>query len=396
MKYFLLLAFITLFTLISCTEPSDPEPKLPTFSLNDLEVTEKEEDYNVIIDIFLSEASEELILASYTTEDGSAKDGDDYLAVSGQLIFEPGITRQSISIKILKDEKDESEEEFSLILSDAANAIFSDSIATVTILSNETIVDTNELVIPTNGYVSPDSYDGYEMVWSDEFDLESLNLSDWTYEIGNGSSGWGNNELEYYTDQNTSMVDGNLVITAKKESKGGFNYTSSRIITKDKQEFKYGRVDIRAVLPFGQGIWPALWMLGENISTVGWPKCGEIDIMEMIGGSGRESTVHGTVHWESNSGYANYGGGKTLTGATFNDEFHVFSIIWDESSIKWLLDGQQFHVIDITPDHLSEFRNDFFFIFNVAVGGNWPGSPNAQTVFPQYMIVDYIRVFQPQ
>lgn len=394
MKYYLLFIAIISTCLYSCTEASDPEPELPILSLNDLEVSEKDEDYNVVVDVFLSEASEDLVLATYTTAEGTAEEGTDYMSASGQLIFEPGDIRQTITIKILTDDDDESEEQFTILLSDAANATLTDSIAVIKILANETIIDTNELVIPTEGYVSPEAYDGFKMVWSDEFDQESLNTEDWTYEIGNGSSGWGNNELEYYTNENTSMVDGNLVITAKRESRGGFGYTSSRIITKDKQEFKYGRVDIRAVLPFGQGIWPALWMLGANINEVSWPRCGEIDIMEMIGGSGREKTVHGTVHWQATGGYANYGGSKTLSNGTFSDEFHVFSIIWEENSITWLLDGQQYHVIDTSPDHLSEFRNDFFFIFNVAVGGNWPGSPNAQTVFPQFMIVDYIRIFQ--
>ena len=121
------------------------------------------------------------------------------------------------------------------------------------------------------------------------------------------------------------------------------------------------------------------------------------DIMEMIGGGdGRDNVVHGTVHWDNNGSYANYGGSTKLSSGIFNDEYHVFSIIWDEASIVWLLDGEEFHVIDITPTALSEFRADQFFIFNVAVGGNWPGSPNSSTTFPQFMIVDYIRVFEKQ
>jgi beta-glucanase (GH16 family) len=232
------------------------------------------------------------------------------------------------------------------------------------------------------------------LVWSDEFDGISLNLSNWTYEIGTGSNGWGNNELQYYQEANTKLEEGYLIISAIKESKSGSSYTSSRIITKGKKSFKYGRVDIRAVLPEGQGIWPALWMLGENIGTVGWPKCGEIDIMEMIGGAGRENTTHGTVHWDNAGSYAMYGGDTTLVSGTFNDEFHVFSIVWNQNEIRWYVDGEEFHVIDITPAGLSEFHENFFFIFNVAVGGNWPGSPDISTEFPQDLIVDYIRVFQ--
>ncbi|MFY0592174.1 glycoside hydrolase family 16 protein [Roseivirga sp.] len=248
--------------------------------------------------------------------------------------------------------------------------------------------------IPTSGYTSPTSYANRTLVWSDEFESSSLNLSDWTYEIGTGSNGWGNNELQYYTNSNTSMQDGHLVITAKEQSLNGSNYTSSRIVTMNKQDFRYGRIDIRAALPEGQGIWPALWMLGSNFNTVGWPASGEIDIMEMIGGSGRESTVHGTVHWENDGQRAQFGGETTLSSGTFHDQFHVFSIEWDASQIRWLVNDQQYHVIDTTPAQLSEFRNSFFFIFNLAVGGNWPGSPNSSTTFPQYLIVDYVRVFQ--
>ncbi len=246
-----------------------------------------------------------------------------------------------------------------------------------------------EIVIPSNGFVSPDSYSGMTKVWEDNFDGTSLNTANWSYEIGAG--GWGNNELQFYKQENTKVEGGYLVISAKKESD---QYTSSRLITKGKREFKYGRIDIRAALPRGQGIWPALWMLGSNFSSVGWPACGEIDIMEMIGGSNREKTVHGTIHWDNNGSPANYGGSRTIANGFLGDEFHVYSIVWDENSITWYLDNNQFHVADITPTALSEFRQNFFLIFNVAVGGNWPGSPNASTSFPQHMIVDYVKVFQ--
>jgi beta-glucanase (GH16 family) len=249
---------------------------------------------------------------------------------------------------------------------------------------------------PATGYSTPETYAGYNLVWRDEFDGDVLNSDYWTHEIGTGSNGWGNNELQYYRAQNTTIEEGHLVIEARKENFGGRNYTSSRIITKDKKSFKYGRVDIRAAMPKGQGIWPALWMLGSNFSTVGWPKCGEIDIMEMIGGAGKDNTVHGTVHWDNNGSYAGYGKSYTLSSGILADKWHVFSIIWNENSITWYIDDIQYNVIDITPAGLSEFREEFFFIFNVAVGGNWPGSPDGTTVFPQCMAVDFIRVFQLQ
>lgn len=247
--------------------------------------------------------------------------------------------------------------------------------------------------IDDTGYTSPETREGYTLVWQDEFDGTSLNTSDWTHETG--GHGWGNNELQNYTGSNTTVRDGFLTITAKKESSGGRDYTSSRIITKGKQEFKYGRIDIRAKLPKGQGIWPAIWMLGANFDQVNWPKCGEIDIMEMVGGNGREKTVHGTLHWDDNGHVCTCDKpGYSLSSGTFSDKFHVFSIEWDEEAIKWYADDVLFNTIDITPEELSEFHEEYFFILNVAVGGNWPGSPDAATTFPQQMVVDYIRVFQ--
>ena len=250
-------------------------------------------------------------------------------------------------------------------------------------------------IIPENGYSTPLSYENLKLVWQDEFDGEALNETFWNYETGN-NGGWGNNELEYYTKENTELKDGHLIITAKKESKGGFNYTSSRLTTQDKFSFTYGRVDIRAALPKGQGIWPALWMLGQNFKTAGWPKCGEIDIMEMIGGNqnGRDNTVYGTVHWDNAGNYAQYGGHYEKQSGPLNGEFHVFSIVWDAEKIVWYIDDKQYHIIDITPKELDEFQKDFFLLVNLAVGGNWPGNPDGSTLFPQYLIVDYIRVFQ--
>lgn len=251
-----------------------------------------------------------------------------------------------------------------------------------------------KVVIPTSGATSPNSYAGMSLVWEDDFQGSSLNTSNWSFEIGRGNNGWGNNELQYYRRENTSLQDGHLIITAKKENFEGAAYTSSRLVTMNKQDFRYGRIDIRAAMPRGQGLWPALWMLGSNFSEVGWPNCGEIDIMEMIGGNGRENTVHGTVHWDNNGSRAQFGGEKRISTGTLADQFHVYSIVWDATSIKWLINDEQYHEIDTTPAGLDEFRRKFFFIFNVAVGGDWPGSPNTTTTFPQHMIVDYVRVFQ--
>lgn len=252
------------------------------------------------------------------------------------------------------------------------------------------------------GYDAPTSYPGLTLSWSDEFNGTTLS-ADWVYDIGTGSNGWGNNELQYYRSQNTSVGNGYLTIEAREESFGGQNYTSSRIKTQGQQGFQYGRIDIRAVLPEGQGLWPALWMLGDNFSSVGWPQCGEIDIMEMRGNEPNKTL--GTAHWDSN-GHAYYtsecaypsctDNSPVLASGDFADEFHVFSIVWDSSKIEWYLDDATtpFHIIDITPSALSELRGSFFFIMNVAVGGNFLPNPNGSASFPQQMIVDYVRIYQ--
>lgn len=255
-------------------------------------------------------------------------------------------------------------------------------------------VDSSATGAPTSGYTTPLTYPGYSLVWNDEFDGTSLS-SDWTYDLGTGSGGWGNNELQYYTNQNVQVNNGLLQITAKSESFGGQDYTSTRLKTQGIKSWKYGRIDVRAALPYGKGIWPAIWMLGDNINSVGWPSCGEIDIMELVGGAGaNDRTVYGTAHWSDNGSHAQYGNSKALASGKFADEFHVFSIVWTSSSITWMVDDVVYNTLDVTPTQLSEFQEKFFLILNVAVGGNWPGNPDTSTIFPQTMYVDYVRIFQ--
>lgn len=247
----------------------------------------------------------------------------------------------------------------------------------------------------SRGYSSPLEYDGYQLVWQDEFNDNTINTSNWDFEIGDGCPnlcGWGNNELEYYRAENAYVGDSVLTIEARQESFGGRDYTSARMISRGKQSFRYGRIDIRALMPQGQGIWPALWMLGNNHNSVGWPKCGEIDIMEMIGGT--ENTCHGTAHWDDGQGHASYGQSTTVSPYSLAEAYHVFSIVWDETSISWYVDNERYNELLTTEAQMSEFHQEFWFIMNVAVGGNWPGNPDASTVFPQQMKVDYIRVFQ--
>ena len=247
------------------------------------------------------------------------------------------------------------------------------------------------------GNVSPTSYSGYQLTWSDEFNQQTLDTATWNFDLGGG--GWGNNELQYYQQDNVAIDRGHLVITAKEENRGGRSFTSSRIKTEGTMEFGFGRVDIRAALPRGQGIWPALWALGADFQQVGWPYCGELDIVEMIGGGGRENTVHGTLHWNVGGigqpyAPAYQGGAFEKAGDDFGDGFNVFSMVREHDRVQWLVNDALYHE-QYLPDSIDfkPFDNPFFLIFNIAVGGNWPGSPDASTQFPQRMVVDYVRVF---
>ncbi|WP_438433462.1 RICIN domain-containing protein [Gorillibacterium sp. sgz500922] len=232
---------------------------------------------------------------------------------------------------------------------------------------------------------------GWSLAWSDEFDGSSLNAANWKAEIGTGSGGWGNNELQYYTErpQNLQVTGGNLVITAQKESYGGMNYTSARIKTQGLKSFTYGKIEASIKLPSGQGLWPAFWMLGTNIDTAIWPKCGETDIMERVNNN---AFVNGSVHWDAN-GQADYG--KTSGSLDFS-QYHVYSIEWDSKYIRWFVDGTQYNefYIENNTGNTEEFQKPFFLLLNLAVGGNWPGSPDASTAFPAKMYVDYVRVYK--
>lgn len=384
-----------------CIEEDDGTPPaldLPVMTISDLTVQEGDVDQQIELTVTLTGENTTNAIVTFSAVGETAEPNIDYeLLTSGQLIFAPGETQKIIQLNLVGDEVKEPREAFTVQLYNPLNTYVEKAISTITIEDDDN--NTVGLVIPSTGYQSPTSYEGYNLVWADEFSGDTLNLADWTYEIGNGcpnNCGWGNNELEYYREDNTSLVDGHLVITAKQQTFGDHDYTSSRLITKGKQQFKFGRIDIRAALPKGQGIWPALWMLGSNIDAVGWPACGEIDIMELTGDL--PNRILGTIHYGANvSQHQSNSGTKYLDGqATFQDEFHVFSINWENNLIQFLLDGEIYHTI--TPATLNgapyPFNKNQFFIFNVAVGGNWPGSPDASTAFPQHMIVDYVRVFQ--
>jgi beta-glucanase (GH16 family) len=249
----------------------------------------------------------------------------------------------------------------------------------------------------------------WKLVWSDEFygpSGSAVDASKWVAETGGG--GWGNNELEYYTSrlENASQQDGNLVIKVVQEKYTGQdgvtrNYTSARLKTQGKFSQTYGRFEARIKIPRGQGIWPAFWMLGKDIDKPGldksgWPDCGEIDIMENIGKE--PALVHGTIHGPGYSGEHGIGAPFGLPGdQRFADDFHLYAVEWEPNAIRFYVDEHLYATR--TPAALPKgtkwaYDHPFFLLLNVAVGGGWPGSPDATTVFPQTMLVDYVRVYE--
>ena len=254
--------------------------------------------------------------------------------------------------------------------------------------NSSSAVPSSSSAVPSSSSVSP-------YFWNDEF--ETIDTSKWTFEIGTGSSGWGNNEKEYYTDrsENAYVQDGILHIRANKEDYKGSGYTSARMITKGKFSFTYGTVEARIALPTGKGIWPAFWMLGANIDQVSWPACGEIDIIEAVN---NESVVYGTNHWQYEGSHAEYGnntndfhGAKKALDIT---QFHTYKMTWDEKLIAMYVDDFKYHEISIENNAggTDAFHKPQFFLLNVAVAGNWPGFDVDDTQFPNEMLVDYIRV----
>ena len=247
--------------------------------------------------------------------------------------------------------------------------------------------------LPVNNIIAQE----YQLVWSDEFDGTELDANKWEAQIGNGSNGWGNNEREYYRAENAVVDSGYLTIIAKKETYGGFDYTSARIRTINKGDWKYGKFEFRAKLPYGQGIWPAIWMMPTDNVYGGWAASGEIDIMEYLGHE--TNKVYGTLHyggsWPNNRSTGN---SFTLPDGNFNDDFHTFTLIWKEGEMQWFVDGERYQTqtnwSTTGAAFPAPFDQRFHLIFNMAVGGNWPGYPDNTTEFPQEFIIDYVRVYQ--
>lgn len=394
------LALVIVFSFVSlcCNKedkPDSPAPVVPAVKVENASVVRTTTNTTMHFTISLDKTTTVPVSVDYSLKDGSAVASKDYTTASGTINIPANQSNSEVSVQIKGDPTDTRQDnlEFTIELSNPKGCKIGSSSAKGTIITQ----DGTNFTTDNTGLTTPLTYPGYTLVWQDEFSGTTLNEQTWNYEIGNGSGGWGNNELEYYTKspKNVFVSNGNLIIEARKEAIGGFNYSSARLTTQNKKSFTYGRVDIRAKLPKGKGVWPALWMLGNNITSAGWPACGEIDIMEFLG---HEITkTYGTLHYGASTATHGYKTeAYTLSSSSFYDQFHVFSMEWKQDQVKLFVDNNLFFTLNksdlgATP---YPFNAPFFFIFNVAVGGNWPGSPDATTTFPQRMIVDYIRVFQ--
>ncbi len=384
---------VVAFVFIHCGKKgSSPNPTTtPAAAISNVSQERSTTSSTFRFSVSLTAATSNPVTIHYSTTAGSALANTDFIPTTGTLTIPANQLQGNIDVTVTGDSLRKDDQDFYVQLDNPQNCTLQNNKGT------GTIINKNGLYFPVvnTGYSTPTTYPGYSLVWNEEFTGNSINTTNWTFESGN-NNGWGNNELEYYTDrtQNAFVSQGNLIIEARQESYNGSNYTSTRMITKNKKIFKFGRIDIRAKMPKGKGIWPALWMLGNNIDAVGWPSCGEMDILELLGHE--PNKIYGTMHWGSSvATHGSKGSSYTLSGGSFDQQFHVYSLIWQQNDIRVLIDDQEFvHVTSTDVTGTYPFNSNFFFIFNIAVGGSWPGSPDATTSFPQRMIVDYLRVFQ--
>ncbi len=352
------------FTHTSCKKQDSPGIIVPeTLS----PFAEDDPDSSAEVTVKLSHAADNEVSVFYATESGTASAGRNFVHSGGRLVFKPGEISKNVSIEIIHDTVSKQDVSFRINFSEPVNSVLSGNITEITIMN----------------------VDFAGIAWSDEFNANLLNTQDWNYEKGAG--GWGNNELQTYTNstENVHIDSGYLHITANNPANNYF--TSGRITTLGKRTFTYGRIEIRARLPEGKGIWPALWMLGAGFPGTGWPACGETDIMELLGHE--PSKIYGTVHWDSN-GHKSRSGTSSLINDKFSNTFHIFSLIRSPNNLRWLIDGKQFFRLNSSEINGFPVNSAQFLIFNIAVGGNWPGRPDGTTEFPQNMIIDYVRFYQ--
>ena len=368
--------------------------EMPVLMIEDVEILERDVNHTHTHNVSISDTFNKDVSFRCQTTGVTATEGEDFVHFDKVITIPKGATTTQIDISILTDTLMESDEIIWLGFSDPENVRIQDALSEIKIMNDDTFMVNDD----TSGYYSPLSYPGKSMVWSDEFNQTSLDMNSWNYETGGY---WFNNEIQYYRGgtANTALQNGKLVITAKKETYQNREHTSARLTTEGKVEYKYGRIDVRAKLPKGQGIWPAIWLLGDNMSTVGWPACGELDMMELLGHEPYK--IHGSINYgpQGNS----WAHTKTtsyslpVSEGDFSDKYHVFSVLWEENSIKYYVDDNLYATYN--PNNIAggqawRFNHPFFFILNIAVGGDWPGNPEPTTIFPQQMLIDYIRIFQ--
>jgi beta-glucanase (GH16 family) len=381
---------------VSCGKNKQGNDVTPKMSFNDIIMAEGNGGMNTLeVTLTLDQGSSKQISVVYSTIDGTAKAGQDFTAASNQTItFKPNETQKKILIPLVADDIKEADESFLVRVESPINVILLKGSASITLTNDDTKIGFNN-----TGYDAVTSYPGYTLAWGDEFNGGSTDATAWTAEVGDGCPslcGWGNNELEYYTNppNNLFFQDGKMIIELKAETFGGKNYTSARIKTQGKKTFKFGRIDIRAILPKGKGVWPAFWMLPQNNVYGGWPRSGEIDLMENMGNE--PAKVLSTVHYGPGPGSIYISRNYTLPSSTFSDQFHVFSFEWKLDQLKFYVDDNLFSTVN-KPDlggNTYPFNELFYFVINLAIGGNFPGAPDATTLLPQWLIIDYIRIYQ--
>lgn len=393
--FFLLFGF---FLIFSCektiTTPPEVQYKKPQFIVSDTDIVEGSSD-RIELEIEINGFHENSIIIPYRTQSVSADSTSDYGLVEGELVFSSSdsIETQNIFIDIIDDEFFEPLEHFELIFEVDTSIIANKRTALISILDNDIEFTDNEF----EGYVTLKNKEDWKLIWSDEFSGTEINLDAWNIE---DRGNWYNEELQYYTPDNATVDQGLLTIVAKPEERNGHHYTSTRMQTKHKVHFTHGWIDIRAKLPYSKGLWPALWMLGENIDEVSWPKCGEIDIMELRGHKPNE--ISSTIHFKNKGGNHQFPSAKKkqLFSGDFSTEFHVFSMYWNKYRVDFYVDDIKYNTIFFSSLNFHEdenpFLKEFYVLMNVAVGGVFGGDPNSTTVWPQKMDVDYVRIYQEE
>jgi beta-glucanase (GH16 family) len=388
MRYWSILFVWVLLLLIFCCQSDNDTGALPFVTLEGASVYRQPIDMDFEFKISIPHPSTFDVLIDYKTKDGTALAGIDFISTSGTAIIPAGSKTADIKVSIKADSLRRDVQFFYLELFNPRHC---------TLVNQEVMarIENDGLYLPIDntGYDGPSSHPNYTLIWSDEFNGESVDENNWLFDLGLGINGWGTHELGYYTNRtkNAFVSCGNLIIEARKENfEEGATFTSARLTTRGKRSFQYGRIDIRAKVPFNQGIMPSLLMQGSNIGTVGWPACGEIDIMQL---PHTENYVYNTLHWSDSKAAPHQFGFNQPLDVLPENTFHVFSVEWNANQITMYIDNNPSFSMS-TSGGSFPFDNNFYFIFNLAVGGDWPGAPDGTTQFPQRMAVDYVRVFQ--